>query len=98
MKRKWFATLAGLMCIAFWGALPSISLAKEGEWTKKADMPTARAGLSTSVVDGKIYAIGGVSFVVAEFSTVEEYDTGLPQSVNPAGKFPTLWGKVKVGK
>ena len=28
-------------------------------WTKKADMPTARELLSTSVVNGKIYAIGG---------------------------------------
>jgi len=28
-------------------------------WEKKADIPTPRWGLSTSVVDGKIYAIGG---------------------------------------
>ena len=28
-------------------------------WTKKADMPTARKLLSTCVVNGKIYAIGG---------------------------------------
>ena len=28
-------------------------------WTKKADMPTARELLSTCVVNGKIYAIGG---------------------------------------
>jgi RNA polymerase sigma factor (sigma-70 family) len=30
-----------------------------GTWTVKADMPTARVDLSTSVVDGIIYAIGG---------------------------------------
>jgi len=29
------------------------------KWTKKADMPTARCNLSVSVVNGKIYAIGG---------------------------------------
>ena len=29
-------------------------------WTRKADMPTARELLSTSVVNGKIYAIGGM--------------------------------------
>lgn len=29
------------------------------KWTKKADMPTGRAGLSTSVVNGFIYALGG---------------------------------------
>ncbi|MBI1923874.1 hypothetical protein HYR99_06450 [Candidatus Poribacteria bacterium] len=95
MKRKMFATLAGLMCIAFWGALPSISLAKEGEWTKKADMPTARNSLSTSVVDGKIYAIGGL----LPLGVVEEYDTGFAgeegQSVDPKGKLATSWGKIK---
>lgn len=30
-----------------------------GKWERKADMPTGRQGLRTSVVDGKIYAIGG---------------------------------------
>jgi len=43
-------------------------------WTKKADMPTARWGLSTSVVDGKIYAIGGGDAKDNPTSTVEEYD------------------------
>ncbi|MFQ6042248.1 MAG: hypothetical protein ACE5PV_15440 [Candidatus Poribacteria bacterium] len=37
----------------------SISLAEEDKWTKKADMPTARADMRASVVDGKIYVIGG---------------------------------------
>ena len=43
-------------------------------WTKKADMPTARIMFSTSVVDGKIYAIGGVLVTKAGLSTVEVYD------------------------
>ncbi|MFC1715844.1 Kelch repeat-containing protein, partial [Candidatus Poribacteria bacterium] len=46
-------------------------------WTAKADMPTARTGLSTSVVNGKIYAIGGGKLegdVNVAFPTVEEYD------------------------
>ena len=42
-------------------------------WTKRRDMPTARFGLSTSVVNGKIYAIGGWLGLSAT-STVEEYD------------------------
>jgi len=47
--------------------------AEGGTWTKKADMPTARNLLSTSVVDGKIYVIGGF---LGNFTTqaVEEYD------------------------
>jgi len=43
-------------------------------WTKKADMPTARARLSTSVVDGKIYAMGGSPHRDAEVAAVEVYD------------------------
>ena len=39
--------------------MASISPAAEESWIIKADMPTARVGVSTSVVDGKIYAIGG---------------------------------------
>ena len=53
----------------------SMSLSEEGTWTRKADMPTARFGLSTSVVDGKIYAIGGGQTPYGAYlSTVEEYD------------------------
>ena len=33
--------------------------AAESSWSTKAPMPTARFGLTTSVVDGKIYAVGG---------------------------------------
>jgi len=44
-------------------------------WTTKAPMPTARGMLSTSVVDGKIYAIGGIFYNLGNaLSTVEVYD------------------------
>ena len=44
-----------------------------GVWTTRADMPTARWLHSTSVVDGKIYAIGGGSQYGSEaLRTVEE--------------------------
>jgi hypothetical protein len=47
----------------------------EGKWTKKAGMPTARMALATSVVNEKVYAIGGAGpFDGGELSTVEEYD------------------------
>ena len=47
-------------------------------WTRKTDMPTARHGLSTAVVDGKIYAIGGTQGIpnrqMTMLKTVEAYD------------------------
>ena len=49
--------------------------AAEGTWTRKADMPTARLGLTTSTVNGKIYAIGGGNSIDGTaFRTVAEYD------------------------
>lgn len=39
-------------------------------WTQQTDMPTVRSWVSTSVVDGKIYAIGGAGGL----RKVEEYD------------------------
>jgi len=53
----------------------SMTLAAGDTWTTKADMPTPRWGLSTSVVDGKIYAIGGGQNPFgALLSQVEAYD------------------------
>jgi N-acetylneuraminic acid mutarotase len=52
----------------------SVNLTAEGSWTRKADMPTARFGLTSSVVNGKIYAIGGATGPGADVRTVEEYD------------------------
>ena len=53
----------------------------ENTWTRKANMPTARADLSACVVKGKIYAIGGYNFYRIKNKTtkkattiVEEYD------------------------
>jgi RNA polymerase sigma factor (sigma-70 family) len=46
--------------------------AEGGTWTRKADMPTARGSLSTSEVDGIVYAIGGWNGL--GLSTVEAYD------------------------
>ena len=60
----------------------SICPAAKGEWTRKSDMPTARLDLSTSTVDGIIYAIGGTIVTnvtewdgdFIEVATVEAYD------------------------
>ncbi len=74
MKRYVFYLLAFLITLS----LPLLNLADTNTWTRKADMPTARSCLSTSTVNGKIYAIGGIGGRVDEakivFSTVEEYD------------------------
>jgi N-acetylneuraminic acid mutarotase len=72
-RTKTFRALAGFTFIVFVFALPSISLAKTGEWTTKSPMPTARYGLSMSAVNGKIYAIGGRAGGQL-YSIVEEYD------------------------
>jgi N-acetylneuraminic acid mutarotase len=61
-------TLTGILSIV------SIAPAKVGTWTRKADMPTARGYLSTAVVNGKIYAIGGAFGATTGCSVVEEYD------------------------
>ncbi len=42
-------------------------------WTQEVDMPTARRGLSASLVDGKLYAIGGGLPSQPPQATVEEF-------------------------
>jgi len=55
--------------------LASVSLATEGIWTTKSPMPTARWELSTSVVDGRIYVIGGSpSYPFSAVFTMEVYE------------------------
>jgi len=49
--------------------------AVEGTWARRSDLPTARLGLSTCVVNGKIYVIGGGYSIEGPHSRiVEEYD------------------------
>jgi len=46
----------------------------EGDnWAEKADMPTARYGLCSGIVNGKLYAIGGAEDLEVS-AIVEEYD------------------------
>ena len=52
--------------------LPSSIRSAQGKWTQKANMPTPRMQLATAVVNGKIYAIGGLNG--GSRSAVEEYD------------------------
>jgi len=55
--------------------LAAASLAQVGVWTERTPMPTGRLGVSCSVVNGKIYAIGGYAAANSPgMRTVEEYD------------------------
>jgi N-acetylneuraminic acid mutarotase len=47
---------------------------KADKWARKADMPTPRFVFSTSALNGKIYAFGGVNEASDFLSTVEKYD------------------------
>lgn len=55
-------------------ALAVAAPAGQDAWTRKAGMLTARSMLSTCVVNGRIFAIGGGLDPVTVLSTVEEYD------------------------
>lgn len=66
-------------------------------WTQIADMPTARSALSTSVVNGQIYAIGGHSDAEV-FSVIEVFDTGITTSVSPRDKLAATWATIKQGR
>lgn len=57
-------------------------LLAEDSWTPKADMPTARFGASSSVVDGKIFVIGGSQARNTTLPTVQEYDPATDTWVN----------------
>jgi RNA polymerase sigma factor (sigma-70 family) len=70
-------------------------------WTELTDMQAPRMWLSSSAVNGKIYAIGGA--IRREWdaegdndtSAVEEFTPEDWQLVSPQGKLPTKWGDVK---
>jgi len=63
--------LAGLILLGLF-SFSAVSFA--GTWELKTNMPTGRFALSTSAVDGKIYAIGGQDNTPT-VCQMEEYDT-----------------------
>jgi N-acetylneuraminic acid mutarotase len=62
---------------AFATVLPA-SAKNQGVWTSMASMPTARGGFGVAVVNGKIYAIGGLNGD-APLNVVEEYNPATNQ-------------------
>ena len=74
-KKNLRARLVIALVLAVALGLPSLCPAEEDTWTRKANMPTARTGLSTCTVNRKIYAIGGtLSWGGNKTSIVEQYD------------------------
>jgi hypothetical protein len=71
IKRNFIFVLGGLILTGLLG-MASISLAGGDKWTKRADIPTPRWGLSTSAASGQIYAIGGSPNNNAALSTMDE--------------------------
>ena len=69
MKRNFISILIVLTLMGLLG-LAEMSLAVEGRWTEKADMPTPRSFPSASMVNGTIYAIGGMFANGANNTTV----------------------------
>jgi N-acetylneuraminic acid mutarotase len=76
-QRKTQAWTVFILLLIMFLSVSATGMAQEGTWARKADMKIPRGGLSTAVVDGKIYAIGGVTRVGGlpqTLSTVEAYD------------------------
>ncbi|MGB9914011.1 MAG: Kelch repeat-containing protein [Candidatus Bathyarchaeales archaeon] len=75
MSRRLFQLLIGVVIASLLLAtvpLPSAGAA-ENEWAVKAPMQIARGGVGVAAVDGKIYAIGGISNNT-QLSINEEYN------------------------
>ena len=89
MKNIFFLTTFCLFLVA------SISLGQGAPWITKAPMPTPRMALSTSVVDGIIYVIGGTQdFHQPAIATVEAYD---PETDSWTSKAPAPMPTLRAG-
>jgi len=63
MSKKLIQSLIGVLAVSLFLSTFQFPFAgvAENEWTTKEPMPTARGGLGVAVVNGKIYAIGGLN-------------------------------------
>jgi N-acetylneuraminic acid mutarotase len=76
MQLKWklmSIVLNSVLVVVGLLGMAAIIKAESGMWTEKTSMPAPRWSLSTAVVNGKIYVIGGLT-VNDALSTVEEYN------------------------
>ncbi len=96
----------GVMAAGKWTVYKTVAEYNRAKniWKMVEEMPTERWGLGTSVIDGKIYAVGGwprrVDWWVNREKTEEYTPDGWPfprslLSVSPRGKLATTWAEVK---
>ena len=69
--------ILGILILCLLSNVNVVNLSAAENWTRKADMPTARSDFTTFIVNGKIYAIGGTidKFGDMDISIVEMYDS-----------------------
>ena len=85
---KGFALLLVLVCLT--SSLVIVDKPVSGDtavgntWVEKAPMPTARSDLGLTVVNGKIYAIGGQVLVYQDREQTESKDVGTNEVYNPS--------------
>ena len=63
-----------VVSLALLSSASALSTSQSGRWVARAWMPTVRAALAVGVVQGKLYAVGGVDSNNVTLPTVEAYD------------------------
>lgn len=71
-SRMFKALLGGILLLVF--VLTGQALAQGGNWETKTPMPTARAGVATGIVNGKLYVVSGGVVGGYESNVNEAYD------------------------
>jgi N-acetylneuraminic acid mutarotase len=69
MTKGMFTILLSLTVVVF-----ASDTFAQGTWTTKAPMPTARTGVATGIVNGKLYVLGGAAPGPSGLNTNEAYD------------------------
>ena len=76
-------------CLVVYPALSSAEIA-ENSWAPKASLSKARHSLGAAVVNGKIYAIGGIMLTYQDSLRTESKEVGIKEEYDPATNTWTL--------